>query len=72
MEASHDLILVPGARGHEYVRIGQNGIRTKLGIDATVPFADRDRFMRCAFTDVSLDPKAFVFDSDRVRRAIGQ
>ena len=38
MEASRDLILVPEARGHEYVRAGNNGIRTKLGIDASVPF----------------------------------
>ena len=36
MEASKDLIVIPGARGHEYVRAGANGIRAKLGIDATV------------------------------------
>lgn len=31
----------------------------------------RDRFMRCSYTDVSVDPKAFVFGSDHVRRLIG-
>lgn len=54
MEASKDLVTIPGARGHEYVRVSDRGIRTKLGIDATVPFADRARFTRVAFADVSL------------------
>jgi 2,5-furandicarboxylate decarboxylase 1 len=70
MEASRDLILIPEARGHEYVRIGRNGIRAKLGIDATVPFAERERFMRCAFADVTVDREAFVSDSDALRKAI--
>lgn len=54
VEASKDLIVIPGSRGHEYVRIGQNGIRAKLGIDATIPFADRERFARCTFADVDI------------------
>jgi 2,5-furandicarboxylate decarboxylase 1 len=62
MEASRDLIVIPGARGHEYVRIGNNGIRAKLGIDATVPFAERARFARAAFRPVSIGLEAF---SDR-------
>jgi len=70
MEASRDLILIPGARGHEYVRIGQNGIRTKLGIDATVPFAERDRFLRCAFTEVDIDERALIRPSERVQQII--
>ncbi len=45
-EALRDLVVVPGARGHEYVRAGQDGIRAKLGIDATVPFAERVRPLR--------------------------
>jgi 2,5-furandicarboxylate decarboxylase 1 len=57
MEASRDLIQVPAARGHEYVRVGQNGIRTKLGIDATVPFAERARFARCEFSPVTIEAK---------------
>lgn len=57
MEASRDLILIPEARGHEYVRAGNNGIRAKLGIDATVPLAERERFRRMRFepSDVRLD-----------------
>ena len=62
MEASRDLILVPGARGHEYVRIGQNGIRTKLGIDATVPFEEKSRFARCTFMPVEVDSKSLSLD----------
>jgi 2,5-furandicarboxylate decarboxylase 1 len=48
-------MILPAARGHEYVRIGRNGIRAKLGIDATVPFEDRHRFARCAFAPVAID-----------------
>ena len=57
MEASRDLIVIPDARGHEYVRAGNNGIRAKLGIDATVPLAEKDRFKRMQFaeTDVGFD-----------------
>jgi 2,5-furandicarboxylate decarboxylase 1 len=54
MEASRDLILIPEARGHEYVRAGRNGIRAKLGIDATVPLEERDRFRRMRFEDTSV------------------
>ncbi len=58
MEASRDLVLVPGARGHEYVRIGNNGIRAKLGIDATVPYGEGSRFARAQFNPVTLDRAA--------------
>lgn len=68
MEASRDLLLVPGARGHEYVRIGQNGIRTKCGIDATVPFDQQARFTRCAFLDVAISPADLTFDRDLAER----
>src|SRR5262249_28577110 len=47
MEASRDLVVMPAARGHEYIRVGQNGIRAKLGIDATVPVTEKARFARC-------------------------
>ena len=56
-EASRDLIIVPGARGHEYVRASQNGIRAKLGIDATVPFDEKARFSRVEFASVTVDPR---------------
>jgi 2,5-furandicarboxylate decarboxylase 1 len=70
MEASRDLVLVPGARGHEYVRIGEKGIRAKLGIDATVPFAERERFRRCAFAEAAFDARHVTRDMDVLRRAI--
>lgn len=56
VEASKDLVLIPAARGHEYVRVSDRGMRTKVGIDATVPFAERDNFRRAAFADVRLAP----------------
>lgn len=62
MEASKDLILVPGARGHEYVRAGNNGIRTKLGIDATVPFDEKARFKRVEFARVERPARHFTSD----------
>ena len=62
MEASRDLFIVPDARGHEYVRIGRDGIRAKVGIDATVPPADKARFRRCEFVDVAIDPAALSSD----------
>ena len=70
MEASRDLILMPEGRGHEYVRIGRNGIRTKLGIDATVPFAEKARFARCEFAPVEIDPKHMSADPAAVRKAL--
>ena len=56
MEASRDLIVIPDARGHEYVRAGRQGIRAKLGIDATVPFADQAKFARMAFAKTDVGP----------------
>jgi 2,5-furandicarboxylate decarboxylase 1 len=67
MEASCDLIVMPAARGHEYIRVGQNGIRAKLGIDATIPFADKARFARCAFDQVTVDPAALSSDPEVIR-----
>lgn len=65
VEASRDLVLIPGARGHEYVRVSDRGMRTKLGIDATVPFADKARFARVAFADVSLAEGDARIDRER-------
>ena len=62
MEASRDLILIPGARGHEYVRAGNNGIRTKLGIDASVPFDEKERFRRVEFSRLDQPGRLFVSD----------
>jgi 2,5-furandicarboxylate decarboxylase 1 len=57
LEASRDLIVLPGARSHEMVKATQDGIRAKLGIDATVPFADRDRYRRLSFQPTKVDWK---------------
>ena len=70
MEASRDLLVMPAARGHEYIRVGQQGIRAKLGIDATVPFAEKQRFARCAFEEVSIDPRALSQDADLIRACL--
>jgi 2,5-furandicarboxylate decarboxylase 1 len=57
MEASKDLFIIPGARTHEYVRVSDHGQRAKVGIDATVPIAEKERFARAPFrtVDVGLD-----------------
>jgi 2,5-furandicarboxylate decarboxylase 1 len=70
MEASRDLILVPGARGHEYVRVGNNGIRTKLGIDASVPFAEKSRFKRVEFASVDRPSRFLVSNTETVNRIL--
>jgi 2,5-furandicarboxylate decarboxylase 1 len=70
MEASKDIFTMPGARGHEYVRVSDRGMRTKLGIDATVPFADKERFARCTFDPVELDAKALTTDAAVARKRL--
>jgi 2,5-furandicarboxylate decarboxylase 1 len=70
MEASRDIFTIPGARGHEYVRIGRNGIRAKVGIDATVPLDEKARFRRCEFLDVDIAPADFVSDPAVLRKFI--
>jgi 2,5-furandicarboxylate decarboxylase 1 len=67
MEASRDLFVIPDARGHEYVRIGRDGIRAKVGIDATVPLAERARYMRCEFAEMEIDEGALSSDPGVVK-----
>ena len=62
MEASKDLFIIPGARTHEYVRKSNNGIRAKVGIDATVPFEERERFARAPFRTFEVDASSFTQD----------
>ena len=62
--------MMPGARGHEYVRVSDRGIRTKLGIDATVPFAEKARFARCEFEPVEVDAAAMTLDADVARQRL--
>lgn len=46
LEGSTGIILMPGSRGHEAVIISRDGIRTKVGIDATLPFGFEKRHKR--------------------------
>ena len=71
MEASRDIIVVPEARGHEYVRVSRNGVRAKLGIDATVPFEERARFTRVAFEPIEVDRTEFTTDPETAEKALG-
>ena len=66
MEASRDIFRIPEARGHEYVRVSNNGIRTKTGIDASVPFEEKERFRRCEFERVSLQQDDFSPDGEYI------
>jgi len=68
MEASRDLFIIPATRGHEYIRVGENGIRAKVGIDATIPFEEKARFRRCEFVDVTVDAGAISSDPDVIRK----
>lgn len=63
MEASKDIVIIPGARGHEYVRASDDGIRAKMGIDATVPFEEKERFTRCRFEEVSINSESISSDA---------
>ena len=72
MEASRDLFIVPAARGHEYVRVGQNGIRAKVGIDATVPVDEKARFRRCEFVDVDIDAASISSDAAMLKDYLGR
>jgi 2,5-furandicarboxylate decarboxylase 1 len=45
-------------------------MRTKLGIDATVPFADKARFARCEFKPVELDAAAMRLDAATARKRL--
>jgi 2,5-furandicarboxylate decarboxylase 1 len=53
MEASPGVFVIPDARGHEYVRAGNNGVVSKLGIDAIVPL-EKARFARASLKSVEI------------------
>jgi 2,5-furandicarboxylate decarboxylase 1 len=62
--------MMPGGRGHEYVRVSDRGMRTKLGIDATVPYEDRARFQRVQFADAEVSRGRFSTDASALRMLI--
>jgi len=45
-------------------------MRTKLGIDATVPFGEKARFARCEFKPVEVDAKAMTTDAATARNRL--
>jgi len=53
-DASKGLILMPGSRGHEYVPISQDGVRTKVGIDASLPYGFPKRHKRIQMPSADL------------------
>ena len=70
MEASSDLVIIPAARGHEYVRVSNEGVRAKLGIDATVPFEDQAKFRRVEFAPTEVKEAAFNADPAAVLKVL--
>ncbi len=50
-DAADDLIVLPGMRGHEYVRTSVAGVGTKVILDASVPFDRIEHFKRISFGD---------------------
>ena len=62
-EASRDIIMVPGARTHEYVRASKDGVRAKLGLDCTVPFDEQARYARCRFETVDASERDLAADT---------
>lgn len=70
-EASRDIVIIPEARGHEYVRAGRDGIRAKLGLDASIPFEEKARFSRCQFQQVQIRPSDFATDESHLRDLLG-
>lgn len=55
-DASSGLVVIPGARGHEYVRVSDRGVGTKWIVDATVPYAEQERFLRIPFAQTTVGP----------------
>ncbi len=54
-DAASDLVILPGMRGHEYVRTSQAGVGTKAILDASVPYERRADFERISFAAPSSD-----------------
>jgi 2,5-furandicarboxylate decarboxylase 1 len=54
------------------VRVDRNGIRAKVGIDATVPLEEKARFARCEFLDVAIDAASISTDPALIRKYLGR
>ncbi len=53
-DASKDLLYFGKARSHEIIPVTDDGIRGKIGMDATAPFDKKDKFQRAQFFDAHL------------------
>jgi len=54
VQGDKDIIIIPGAYGHWLDRTSDNGITTKVGIDATKPLSKAKEFERVSWKDVNL------------------
>ncbi|PDY49535.1 UbiD family decarboxylase [Bacillus toyonensis] len=54
-DPASDMILIPDARGHELNPITDEGLGTKIGIDATAPYPRNWEFERLDIQDVDLE-----------------
>jgi UbiD family decarboxylase len=54
-QPDHDIIVIPGARGHVLDPTSAEGITAKVGFDATAPFKGKERFIRPQFAEVNLN-----------------
>jgi 2,5-furandicarboxylate decarboxylase 1 len=70
-EASKDIIVIPAARTHEYVRASDHGIRAKLGLDCTVPFVEKARYARCSFEPTGVAERDLVAGSQALSDLVG-
>lgn len=70
-EASKDMVVIPEARSHEFVRASRNGIRAKLGLDATVPVEERERYQRVAFAKTEVSAQDLSTDRALLDRWLG-
>lgn len=53
-DAPKGLVFLPDSRGHEMVPISRDGLRTKVGIDATLPYGAGVRHKRTLPSPVDL------------------
>ncbi|MFD1707859.1 UbiD family decarboxylase [Siminovitchia sediminis] len=61
-DPERDMILIPDARGHELNPVTNDGIGTKIGIDATAPYPRPWEFQRIDMRQVSLQDYEIVED----------
>lgn len=64
-DAARDVIIVPDAHGHErMMRASVGGFLSKLGLDASVPFPEKEKFRRIKLAPVERRADKLSVDSD--------